>query len=152
MNTNVNRLGNAPQFVLLPEVTSCIAGTTTIDVEMLKGVYIDYVEALVTVGFPASSSIKAGSTEDDDLFLASTTTNTAGIKTSSGTIANRLKQTAADNIVRLTITGGSAATTPRMFVKIYYIFAPNSELALDPDHINTSSAEKKIVQPNYLLL
>jgi len=151
MNTNVNRLSNAPQFVQLPVLTDVIAGTMTIDVEMPKTCLIDYVEVVVTNAFPASTTISAGyvgNTPVADAFLASSPLSSAGVTTSA--VAKRMGQCADDNMLRISVAATSAAANAgKAYIKIWHVFEPNSSYLQDPD---VDSGDAYILKPAYLYL
>lgn len=150
MNTNVNRLSNAPQFVQLPVITDTIAGTMTIDVEMPKFCLIDYVEVVVTEQFSASTTISAGyvgNTPDPVAFLASSPLSSTGVTTSA--ITKRMGQCADDNMLRVSVTAtGANANDGKAYVKIWHVFEPNSSYLQDPD----GSGDEYILKPAYLYL
>ena len=150
MNTNVNRLSNAPQFVQLPVLTDVIAGTMTIDVEMPKTCLIDYVEVVVTDAFPASTTISAGyvgNTPDPVAFLASSALSSQGVTTSA--ITKRMGQCADDNMLRVSVSATAAATgAGKAYIKVWHVFEPNSSYLQDPD----GSGDAYILKPAYLYL
>ena len=154
MNTNVNRIGNAPQFVLMPKLTDVIGGDLSIDVEMPPYCLIDMVEVIVTSGFPASTTIKAGYLGDTpvlDAFLASNSIASTGVVTSS--IGKRMGTCASDNMLRITVSATSAAANAgEAYIKIWHIFEPNSAYVDDPDYDNTPTDTHSIIKPSYLYL
>jgi hypothetical protein len=151
MNTNVNRLSNAPQFVQLPVLTDVIAGTMTIDVEMPKTCLIDYVEVVVTDAFSASTTISAGyvgDTPDPVAFLASSPLTSTGVTTSA--VAKRMGRCASDNMLRISVSAPAiAANDGKAYIKIWHVFEPNSSYLQDPD---VDSGDAYILKPAYLYL
>jgi len=154
MNTNVNRISNAPQFVLMPKLTDVIGGDLSIDVEMPKHCLIDMLEVIVTSGFPASTTIKAGYVGDTpvlDAFLASNSISSTGVITTS--IGKRMGTCASDNMLRITVSATSAAANAgEAYIKIWHIFEPNSAYVDDPDYDNTPTDTHSIIKPSYLYL
>lgn len=132
MNSNANRISNAPQFVALPKITTTVNGTATYDVELPADAFVEYVEVTCTSAFStttAGAKIKVGtvgSTPDDDAFLAvKTISGAAGAHSSAPTL--RYKYPASDRLVRITVTNDLDTADGVVWVKIWFGFEPNHQ-------------------------